>query len=138
MNLLNRIKGINEILKATIKADKNLTYEELESIGFTFETMVLSCDYNGVECSREDFTWFHSYEYGNCYTFNAEKNDNGTLRNAVKTSKSGPSTGLTLELFAGAPGLKNNSLKINVGNLFELTLTFNLKGLQDYFLLEKD
>lgn len=105
MNLLNRIKGINEILKATIKADKNLTYEELESIGFTFETMVLSCDYNGVECSREDFTWFHSYEYGNCYTFNAEKNDNGTLRNAVKTSKSGPSTGLTLELFAGAPGL---------------------------------
>lgn len=104
MNLLDLIAGINAVLKATIVADKNLTSQQLESIGFTFETMVLSCEYNGVQCSRGDFTWFYSQQYGNCYTFNAEKFDNGSLRNAFKTSKSGPSTGLLLELFAGAPG----------------------------------
>jgi hypothetical protein len=45
-----------------------------------------------------------SYRYGNCYTFNYQYDDNGNNKSVVMTSKSGPNSGLIMELFAGSAG----------------------------------
>ncbi len=83
-----------DILKASVIADNlNDTYKK--NLGFNLETMLISCFYNGQTCFASNFSWFWSFDYGNCYTFNTN----------IKTSKSGPTTGLKLELFLGLPGL---------------------------------
>jgi hypothetical protein len=99
--------AIEEVLDVKTKfryyvtADKNLTDAEREKLGFTLETMLISCFFNDVQCSTADFQWFYSHEYGNCYMFNSNINGNNTLKS---TSKTGMSNGLRLELFVGIPG----------------------------------
>lgn len=75
----NRVQSdISEILdyaRANIRASRTdvngtITDNELEDLGFAFQSMVLSCYFNGKECKRINFTWSYSYEHGNCYTFN--------------------------------------------------------------------
>ena len=56
------IEDANEVLKARIISDKNLTAENLQDIGFKMETMLISCFFNGVKCTANDFTWFYSYQ----------------------------------------------------------------------------
>ena len=90
---ISLVKQAANMLKASVIADKlNDTYKR--SLGFTIETMLVSCFYNGVPCYASNFRWFWSFDFGNCYTFNAD----------YKTSKAGPTTGLKLELFLGVPG----------------------------------
>ncbi len=50
---------------------------------------------------------FRLFRYGNCYTFNSAYDDNGSKRKPITTSKSGPSSGLVMELFAGKPGVQD-------------------------------
>ena len=88
----------SSIMKAHIIADSSLTFEEREKIGFTMDTMLISCFFNDVECNSSDFVYFHSFEYGNCYTFNGMKSVSRF------TSKSGLNSGLALEIFTGDPG----------------------------------
>ena len=61
--------------------------------------MLISCYYNGAQCTEADFTYYYTYEYGNCYIFNSYNNTN--KRYAIRT---GPSNGLSLELYAGYAG----------------------------------
>ena len=119
------VKVAANVLKSTIAADTNLTIDNLKSIGFTLETMLISCYFDGVRCYASDFTWFHSYQYGNCFTFNSQKDDYGNLKTAITTMKSGPNTGLTLELFTGAGGMNITFFKscLNL-NLYQSPLSF--------------
>ena len=64
------------------------------------ETMLISCYFNGEKCNLSDFYYFHSFEYGNCYTFNYN------LSSIRYTSKYGPSSGLSMELFVGVSGFE--------------------------------
>ncbi|BFY97650.1 hypothetical protein BsWGS_00690 [Bradybaena similaris] len=57
--------------------------------------MIAACRFNGYQCSPANFTYFHSYKYGNCYTFNS-KFANST---ELYTRFPGPEYGLRLELF---------------------------------------
>ncbi|CAF0838235.1 unnamed protein product [Rotaria sordida] len=59
-NLINENKSIDEYV-------------------FTLNSMLLSCEYAGIECSVKDFIEFDSSVYGRCYTFNA-KTKNGSVR----------------------------------------------------------
>ncbi len=55
--------------------------EALDDYLFPLDSMLISCVYNGKNCSTDDFTSFLSSYYGLCYTLNA-KNDrirNGSL-----------------------------------------------------------
>ncbi|XP_033634671.1 amiloride-sensitive sodium channel subunit gamma-like isoform X1 [Asterias rubens] len=68
-------------------------YEDRVNFGHQIDDMVLSCTFKGYPCTPSNFTYFHNYLYGNCYTFNS-----GIENNISKSSKSGPLYGLTLEL----------------------------------------
>ena len=59
---ISLIEDANEVLKATIVSDKNLTTENLQDIGFKIETMLVSCYFNGEKCNASNFTWFYSYQ----------------------------------------------------------------------------
>lgn len=98
------VQNAANLLKAGVFSDKNLTDESAAKLGFSMETMLVSCFFNGAQCYASNFTWSRSFEYGNCYTFNAAFNSNGTKQDSLKTSKSGPGNGFVLELFTGVPG----------------------------------
>ena len=94
------MKLLQSLLKAIVMTEANFTAYNLtlQDVGFTLDTMLISCFYNGLKCSKSDFTYNYTYEYGNCYTFN---------KNGSRTTKiSGAGTGLQLELFVGVPGIR--------------------------------
>ena len=97
LNGYDLVMQASSILKANIIADETITQEDRKNLSFTLDTMLISCYYNDQKCNASDFYYFYSFEYGNCYSFNYE--------NVTRvTSKYGPSSGLTLELFVGVQG----------------------------------
>lgn len=99
-----KVDEASAILKSAVISDKTLNKTTLQRLGFSMETMLISCYYNGIQCNSSDFSWFRTFEYGNCYTFNGLTDSNGNDKDPLMTSKSGPSSGLTIELFIGVPG----------------------------------
>ncbi|RNA14620.1 DEgenerin Like [Brachionus plicatilis] len=79
-----------------------------------FDDLVLSCYFNGQKCDSTDFQSFFSFGYGQCFTFNKKINDSTSLK---KTSKTGPESGLSLELFTGFPGGQQDFLNEKRGIL---------------------
>lgn len=66
---------------------------------FTLDMMMITCTFNNVSCSVDDFTSFESADHGMCYTFNArqKKTTNHTVRQIVQNG--GPGL-LKLQLYA--------------------------------------
>ncbi|RNA17960.1 acid-sensing ion channel 1-like [Brachionus plicatilis] len=93
------------LLKAIASSDKNLTPEQLEKLGFTINTMLISCYFDHVQCNTSAFSWFHDSQYGNCYTFNSLFDSSGQRKPSLISSKTGPTHGLNLEIFTGASGI---------------------------------
>jgi len=100
---IEQIRIIRDFLKAQIIANSSGIYTKtyIESIGYTYSDLVISCYYNELQCFSGDFTWFFDYNYGNCYTFNANSSS------VKKISNAGPMYGLQLELFTGIPGTQD-------------------------------
>lgn len=87
------------LLKSNVIAENYKNSSELYGLRYTLDDMLISCFFNGVECNSSDFYYFYTFDYGNCFTFNSALNGN-----THTTSKTGPRTGLSLELFTGIPG----------------------------------
>ena len=86
-----------EKMKRIIANDKNLTAEDHLTYGFDLKKdMLVSCSFNGIPCTANDFTKYWSNSYGNCYTFNY----GNETKNLLKTSAIGDQYGLKLELAA--------------------------------------
>jgi hypothetical protein len=99
---ITQVEKIQTLLLATLIANPgNYTNDELQTIGFTMERMLISCYFNGIECKASDFDWLLTFEYGNCWTFNSLRYN---LTKPRKTSKSGAKNGLVMELFIGEEG----------------------------------
>lgn len=107
---LEVITSLSNILKANIagqlleisnQTERNRKFKDL---GFSIEKMLISCFYNGQNCSAENFTWFKSFEYGNCYTFNFHVDNENNPTKPLKTSQAGFGSGLNLELYVGSQG----------------------------------
>ncbi|GFY37025.1 FMRFamide-activated amiloride-sensitive sodium channel [Trichonephila inaurata madagascariensis] len=62
--------------------------------GHQSEDFIISCSFNGEECSHSDFSLYLDDMYGNCFTFNKANSSKPPL----KTSFVGPNSGLMLEL----------------------------------------
>lgn len=90
-----------DVLKATAMSYITTNASYVTSLGYTLDDMLISCYFNGISCDSSDFYQIYTFEYGNCYIFN-HNYGNGT--SLSKVSKSGPRSGLQLELFAGYPG----------------------------------
>ena len=95
-----QVEKILNLLRANVLSYYKNDQIKLINIGFSIDTILISCYFNGIKCSSNDFNWFYSYDYGNCYTFN---NPNNSL-DIKSSARSGPSSGLKLEIFAGIPG----------------------------------
>ena len=54
----------------------------LKSLGLTIKEMLISCTFNSIECSANDFIWFYDTYYGNCFIFNAT--DRGRISQSGK------------------------------------------------------
>lgn len=118
-----------KIIKASILANKNLNSTYIKSLGFDLSSILISCYYNGIQCTESDFTYYYTYEYGNCYVFNAYSS--ATKLNAIRT---GPASGLSLELFTGFSGQQDKfaitrGFYVAVQNNSQLPLT-NYEGLR--------
>ncbi|XP_022103008.1 amiloride-sensitive sodium channel subunit alpha-like [Acanthaster planci] len=68
-------------------------YGKRLNFGHSIDDMLLACSYKGYPCGPTNFSYFHNYLYGNCYTFNAGMNSD-----IQTSSKPGPLYGLILEL----------------------------------------
>ena len=89
-------------IQSSISSDKNLTAEEKRSFSPELSEMLLSCKFNWLQCTANDFAHFRNEFYGNCYTFNG----NVTSDNLKKSSKPGREYGLILEMFLGNPAIQ--------------------------------
>lgn len=95
---IEQVNIISDFLKAKVISNQTNNSTTLQSFGYSIDSLLISCYYNGLRCYASDFNWFYDYNYGNCYTFN------GNTASIKKISKSGPKYGLQLELFTGIPG----------------------------------
>ncbi|CAF0787496.1 unnamed protein product [Brachionus calyciflorus] len=57
--------------------------------------MLISCKYQSINWTHENFTSFYDYNFGNCYTFNSD------LNQPKESVRSGPIKDLRLKLYAG-------------------------------------
>jgi hypothetical protein len=103
---------------------------------FRFNQMIISCYFNGVKCTQDDFYYYRDYDYGSCYKFNGGRikslkniTRNGLLNTPYYLEKevdlknitdSGASNGLRLEIFVGDPQKvtysNKNGIKLIVHN----------------------
>lgn len=65
--------------------------ESLLDYFYSLESMLISCIYNGLNCSEKDFIGFISPYFGLCYTLNAQTDQirNGTLYNNTDNGGTG-------------------------------------------------
>lgn len=107
-----------DILKANVKKrvlEGNLSSSELLALGFDINTMLVSCTYARKVCEAADFSYSYNFEYGNCYTFNADFYRNQTV---VSSALTGSTASLELELFAGIGG------NLNKFTIFTFSIVF--------------
>ena len=107
INFVDEISRITDLIKAAIQSDNALTSAQVKSLGFSLETMLISCNFNGDACDASNFTWIgFDFDYGNCYTFNYQHDQLNKSKPAIYTTETGPGTGLFMELFVGNPRKK--------------------------------
>ena len=107
------MKKAVHILKSSLidnYLENKLTIDELKLIGFSIETLLVSCTFRGRACDKSDFTFRSLFQHGNCFTFNADfvGDDNlvSTILPNLKTlSGQGSRSSLELELFSGIEGV---------------------------------
>lgn len=63
--------------------------------GHRLHELVKKCSFNSVTCNHEDFTYFNSMQYGNCFTFNKKLQRD---QNPIEVHKIGSNSGLELDI----------------------------------------
>jgi len=65
------------------------------------------CKFKGKPCAMNDFQWYWSFEYGNCYQFNSVSNSASQVGELKELTRPGSAFGLELGVF---PLINQNSL----------------------------
>ena len=69
----------------------------------SIEDMLISCKFQGKECSASDFIPIENFYYGNCFRFNGGSDKYKNSVQIKQSTQSGPQYGLQLEIDAGDP-----------------------------------
>ena len=77
----------NSIMKSVFEyIDENNLWDpevppfDMYYLGFYHLETIITCEFNGVKCSYNNFYAYHDYNYGNCFRFNGnDPNRNGTV-----------------------------------------------------------
>jgi len=112
---VNSLEKLVEVRKSILdKLSANyFTLAEKQSFGYLINETLINCQFDGSLCSNtsEEFTWYYSYKYANCFAFNTgftylsdAPNENSTKYNRPikRVSRAGADYGLSLELYAGS------------------------------------
>ena len=64
----------------------NLTDSQRKWLGWDLKQVVIKCKFNGVDCDiNNDFEWYFSPQYGNCFEFNSiPKNNQVNTSSAIR------------------------------------------------------
>ena len=65
---------------------------------FSLNQILISCRFQNKACFSSNFTYYHNYDFGACYSFN-----NGLNGPIQSLNRAGEKYGLQVELFAGDP-----------------------------------
>jgi hypothetical protein len=65
------------------------------------DQMLLSCTFQGKNCSFDDFMFHYDYVYGLCWRFNMGRDVYGNITSIKTSGQAGFANGLQLELYAG-------------------------------------
>ena len=69
-----------------INNDRNLTETDRKNLGYDINYMLLSCVFNYEICDSSNFTYVYNPIYGNCYTFNKGRDNNGSIKDIKEIS----------------------------------------------------
>ena len=87
-----------------------VAHSQNQGLGFSLESdLLFKCYFNKKICDHTYFKHFWDNNYGSCYTFNSGVNLKGESTPLLKTSRTGPSFGLHLDVFVDNP-LSQNQL----------------------------
>jgi hypothetical protein len=78
---------------------KKLSDKDQKKLGHDLDDILMGCKFNLDQCDYADFTRSFDLSNGNCYTFNADFDSNGTKIDLRKSSIAGPTFGLRLRLY---------------------------------------
>ena len=96
-----------------ISMGDNFNDENRRNLSLPLKDFLIDCNFGLSKCSAEEFDWYYSMQYGNCYTFNSGHNIKGQKQLVRNSSQAGSFNGLRLELFLGkqsdVPNLVSNS-----------------------------
>jgi hypothetical protein len=94
---------LSKYLLQSYAMSQRINATERKMLGYKIEEVLISCRFNGNDCSASDFEWVYDFYKGNCFEFNSGRNRNGLPVGKKLTTKSGRYDGLQLELFVGIP-----------------------------------
>ena len=102
---INQINYITDSVKYSLEKkwenDPRTRYQD----GFFLYQMLLSCQFQNKPCFESNFSYYHNFYYGSCYSFNAgvEGIFQKTQVDLQTSEAAGSKFGLQLELFVGDP-----------------------------------
>lgn len=105
-------------LLGTNAANTAVSDKTRKALGLQLDDMLISCSFNLNSCTVDDFEWYFSEFYGNCYRFNSGKNSTGGLVDDVISTKAGSFNGLSMELYVGDPENTNTFAISNGARIF--------------------
>lgn len=62
---------ILQYFAGTNALNPNLTDDFRKSLSYQFKDILLSCTYNLIPCTADDFVWYYDILHGNCFKFNS-------------------------------------------------------------------
>ena len=64
-------------IAASLTFNASFTEQQRKALGWDLVQVLNSCTFNGVKCDvQNDFEWYFSVDYGNCYRFNSRPLEN--------------------------------------------------------------
>ncbi|XP_074644233.1 FMRFamide-activated amiloride-sensitive sodium channel-like [Tubulanus polymorphus] len=103
---LEKLKNLYEAMRTPEGYFTYIGPEEAKLAGQTAQDMILSCKFNFMPCSWQNFTYYQHPTFYNCYTFNGKM-----TKDSLVTRTTGPMAGLSLIIYleADVNGILNGS-----------------------------
>ena len=100
---IEKLNLITQNLKANLEKKWENNNSAKYQSGFYLYQMLISCQFLNKPCFDTDFSYYHSFEYGSCYSFNSGKDFYNKKVEIQKSDQPGRKFGLQLELYIGDP-----------------------------------
>ena len=113
------LRRIRNIANSRVNSH-NFSAESRKLFGHSLKDIMFDCYFNNFECDvSNDFVWSFDRHYGNCYSFNTDKNTSGNRIELKKSLMSGYFYGLQLRMYVNF----NENLTLFNGNYRSLGAT---------------